>query len=103
MDTSEQKSSLPKLIYITSTHCQVCKSLKPKIKQMLVEHFPKMELIEYNTLESPEITAQWSVFAVPTILIFFDDHELFRYSRHLSIQQLISDLSRPYKMYFEEI
>lgn len=65
------------MIYFSHEGCNVCKVLKPKLKQLLNDKFPKIKFLKIDTIESPEISAQKSVFAVPTILVYFKGLSFF--------------------------
>src|SRR6056297_2953843 len=89
------------MVYFTTPGCNVCKALKPKIKQLLSDHFSKVEFIEINAEEHTELSADFSVFAVPTILIYFNGTEHYRKSRYISIQEISTLISRPYHLLFD--
>ena len=57
------------LFYFSHEQCSVCKVLKPKVAEMLTDEFPKAKMYYCDTKKSPELAAQNSIFAVPTILI----------------------------------
>jgi thioredoxin-like negative regulator of GroEL len=88
------------LFYFSTDECQVCKVLKPKVNEMLGQHFPKMKLFYVNSNQSPEIAAQNRIFVVPTILVFFDKREFLRKSRSFGLDELKSEISRPYHLMF---
>ena len=88
------------LIYFSHEQCNVCKVLKPKVKSMLDEYFPKIEMYYADTVLYPEIAAQNSIFTVPTIVIYFDKREFLRVSRNVSIKELQEKIQRPYEMMF---
>jgi thioredoxin-like negative regulator of GroEL len=88
------------LVYFSNTHCNVCKVLKPKIQDLLTEEFPLMKMYYCDTIESPEIAAQNSIFTVPTIVIYFDGKEYIRKSRNIGIMELQNDIERPYSLLF---
>jgi len=90
------------LLYFSSDTCSVCKVLKPKVSDLLRDQFPHMKLRYVNTELSPVISGQFRVFTIPTILIYFEGKELFRFSRNIHLQQLEESLSRPYSLVFEE-
>ncbi|MCK5220769.1 MAG: thioredoxin family protein [Candidatus Aminicenantes bacterium] len=100
-DIEEQISDFPALVlYLSREGCNVCRELKPKIIKLLERDFPKMKF-QYIDLDLvKEAPARFSVFAVPTILIFFDGKEFFREGRNLGIIQLSEKLNRPYSMLF---
>jgi len=90
------------LIYFSHEQCNVCKVLKPKIAELLQNEFPKMKMYYSDTVKFPETAAQNSVFAVPTLLVFFQGKEYFRKSRNISVGDLENDIARPYGMIFDE-
>ena len=88
------------LVYFSHEKCNVCKVLKPKILDILTEHFPKIKMYYSDTELFPEIAAQNSIFTVPTIIIYFDNKEFIRKSRSIGIDELRTDLERPYNLMF---
>ncbi|MBU8893302.1 MAG: thioredoxin family protein [Bacteroidales bacterium] len=88
------------LIYFSHEQCNVCKVLKPKIYNMLSENFPKIKMYYSDTVLYPEIAAQNSIFTVPTIIIYLDSKEFVRKSRNIGIEELKSELERPYDLLF---
>jgi thioredoxin 1 len=89
------------LVYFSHEQCSVCKVLKPKIKALLEEKFPKMEMYYNDTVNQAEVAAQNRVFAVPTVLVFFDGRETYRFSRNIGLGELEQSIERPYSMIFE--
>jgi len=89
------------LIYFSHEKCNVCKVLKPKVFEMLKENFPKMQMYYSNTVLSPEVAGQNSIFTVPTILIYFDGKEFLRKSRNISVEGLQKEIERPYQLLFD--
>jgi len=88
------------LSYFSTEQCSVCKSLKPKIIEMMDESFPKMKLIFIQSDQLPELAAQNRVFAAPTIVVFFAGRETIRKSRAFGIDELRSEIERPYTLLF---
>lgn len=86
--------------YFSTPQCNVCKVLKPKLKELLAEHFPEMKFAYVNTVEAQEMAAQNQVFTVPTILFHLDGKEFIRKSRNVNINVLAEELERPYDMMF---
>ena len=87
--------------YFSTPTCNVCKVLKPKLKEMLAEYFPEMKFGYVNTVEAMELAAQNQVFTVPTILFHLDGKEFIRKSRNVNLNVLAEELERPYEMMFE--
>lgn len=91
----------PVLIYFSGENCSVCHVLKPKIEQEVIRNFPKFKLYEVKTDIYKELTSQFTVFSIPTVLIFFDRKEFKRYGRNMSIPLFIEELERPYNLMCE--
>lgn len=88
------------LLYFSSESCSVCKVLRPKVEDLLQKQFPLMSSQYVDIEKSPVISGQFSVFTIPTILIYFDGKEQARFSRNISMHQLEESISRPYQLVF---
>ncbi|MBU0923506.1 thioredoxin family protein [bacterium] len=97
IDTGE-----PILVYFSGENCSVCKVLKPKIEEEVSKRFPKFKLFEVKTDLDKEITSHFTVFSIPTTLIFFDSKEFKRVGRNMSVALFIEELKRPYNLMCEE-
>lgn len=89
------------LAYFSTDACSVCKVLKPKVEEMAIAEFPKMQLVYVKSDELPDVAAQNSVFAAPTIVVFFDGRETIRKSRAIGVGELEQEISRYYAMLFD--
>jgi thioredoxin len=85
-------------LYFTSPNCAVCHALKPKLLDAIASTFDDVELISVDTSESPEISSQFGVFAVPTVLVFFDGKEFIRRTRNMRVEEVIDAMRRPYEV-----
>lgn len=79
--------------YFSHDECNVCKVLKPQVRE-ITDDFDQADFLYVNTKESMEIAGQYMVFAVPTIILFFEGREAKRYSRHISLQEFKEFLIR---------
>ncbi len=86
------------LLYFYSDNCAPCISLRPKVEELLKAEFPEMKLLLVNSEKHPDITAQYGVFANPTLLLYFDGHEHQRLSKYVGIAQLREAIARPYSL-----
>lgn len=89
------------IIYFYSDNCAPCVSLRPKVQKMVDDSFPEIKLAFVNSQKHPALPAAYSVFANPTLLLFFDGREYRRESKYISISQLSEVIKRPYKMIFD--
>ncbi len=88
-------------IYFSGVGCGVCEVLQPKIKKALDENFPLIEQYYFDIEEYKKLAISFDVFVMPTLLIFIDGKEFIRKSRNMSVDELITNLKRPYKLFFE--
>jgi len=86
------------LLYFSTPQCNVCKVLRPKLTELFQQHYPEIQRYYVDSTETPEIAGQYSVFAVPTILLFLDGKEFVRKSRNFSPAELIEEIRRPWEI-----
>lgn len=86
------------IIYFTSPKCNVCKTLRPKIMELMKDEFPEMGRYYADISENQDIPAKFSVFTAPTILVFLEGKEFSRKSRAMSPAQLVDEIKRPYSI-----
>jgi len=96
------KSNDALLVYFSGTNCGVCKVLKPKITQAFTENYPKIKQIEINIDENIELARQFNIYAMPSILVYFDSKEFARKERNISVEGFINEIARPYNLFFED-
>lgn len=94
------KSNEAVLFYLSTPQCNVCKVLKPKLIEFINQKFPMIKMGYINTEALPEVSAQNSIFTVPTILVFFDRKEFIRKSRNINLTEFENEIERPYSMFF---
>ena len=94
------KESPALLAYFSTDECNVCKILKPKVGELILSNFPQIELAYINLNRAHELAGLYRVFAVPTIVIFFENRELIRKSRNFGIHELEREINRPYALLF---
>lgn len=81
------------ILYLSTETCNVCKSLKPKVIE-LIESYSDIDFKYINITDQPEASGIYSVFAVPTIIFFVDEKEYFRESRFVSIDSIKEKIDR---------
>jgi thioredoxin-like negative regulator of GroEL len=86
------------MLYFSAPTCNVCHALKPKLTEAIMERFPTFVIERIDISETPEIASHFSVFAIPTVLIFFQGREFLRKSRHMSIGEVTDAIARPYSI-----
>lgn len=89
------------LAYFSTEACSVCHVLKPKVIEMVLESFPKMKMVFIEPDKLPELAAQNRVFTAPTVVVFFAGRETIRKSRAFGVDELKTEILRPYSLLFE--
>jgi len=89
------------LMYFSNDTCNVCKVLKPQIIEMLKENYPKIPFYYVDMSLTPEVSSQYGVFTIPTIVVYFDGNETIRKSRHIGVGELAQSIERPYNLIFD--
>jgi thiol-disulfide isomerase/thioredoxin len=87
-------------LYFSAPTCNVCHALKPKLFTALKENFKELEILSVDVSLDQEIAANYSVFAIPTLLVFLDGREFLRKSRHMSVDEVVAEIARPYEIMF---
>jgi len=100
IETIEKRlaSELAVGLYFSAPTCNVCHALKPKLLTAFEANFQQLQIISIDISETPEIASHFNVFAIPTLLVYLDGKEFLRKSRHMSVDQVVEEIKRPYDM-----
>jgi len=90
------EQNLAVMVYFSAPTCNVCHALKPKLLEAIESNFSMFKVISVDTSIEQETAAHFSVFAIPTVLVFLDGKEFLRKSRHMSVDEVIKEIKRPY-------
>jgi thioredoxin 1 len=90
------------LVWFTGPGCRICIDLKPKVAGLVNGDFPEISLCEVDCERSPDVAAQYRVFTVPTLLLFFRGQEFLRKGRNFSLHELRHAIERPYRLLFQD-
>ena len=82
------------IAYFYSDNCAPCKSLRPKVEELITEAYPNMQLYFINSEKHPRISAAFGIFSNPTLLVYFDRKEYLRKSKYISIPELSEGIDR---------
>jgi len=88
------------MVYFSGNNCGVCTALMPKIKESFTKNFPKMKQVYINANDFPKTAAHYNIFTIPSVLIFFENKETKRESRHISVDNLVLSTKRVYDIFF---
>ena len=74
------------VLYFTTTSCNVCKSIFPKLEALMQDY--TNPTIKIDAEQFPDIAGQHLIFTVPTILVFFEGKEVLRESRFIDFAKI---------------
>ncbi len=86
------------MVYFSAPTCSVCHALKPKLLQELEKNFHEFKVESVDISVDEDIAPHFSVYAIPTVLIFLAGQEFVRKSRHMSVNEVIEEIRRPYEI-----
>lgn len=90
------KENLAVMVYFSAPSCNVCHALKPKILEALDENFEDFLVESVDISIEEDIAPHFGVYAIPTVLIYLDGKEFLRKSRHMSVDEIVCEIKRPY-------
>ena len=92
------KENLAVMVYFSAPTCNVCHALKPKLLEELDKNFKDFKVESVDISVEEDIAPHFGVFAIPTVIVFLDGKEFLRKSRHMSVQEVINEIKRPYEI-----
>ncbi len=90
------KENLAVMVYFSAPTCSVCHALKPKLIEAIDANFEDFRVESVDIYLNEDIAPYFNVYAIPTLLIFLDGKEFLRKSRHMSVQEVVREIKRPY-------
>ena len=78
---------MKQLLHFTADWCNPCKKIKPIIESYVLENLD-VEYTQINVDEKPELTEEYSVRSVPTLIVLTDGEITNRHSGVVTSDQL---------------
>ncbi|MDY0200910.1 MAG: thioredoxin family protein [Tenuifilaceae bacterium] len=88
------------LLYLSGNDCGVCRTLEPKIKELMENKFPKVKLVFLDADVNRELAAQLRMLSIPGIVFYADGHEVFRANGLIHLSEFERKVERPYNLMF---
>lgn len=95
------KSVLNQALYFHHQDCGICVALAPKLKAMMEEQYPKLDLVWVDIEQEKEKAAEYRVFTSPTFIIILEDKEFYRFVRNFALFEVQEKLDRLYPLLFK--
>ncbi|MBN2816591.1 MAG: thioredoxin family protein [Campylobacterales bacterium] len=90
------KENIAVMVYFSAPTCSVCHALKPKLLDMLDKNFPEFKVESVDISVEEDIAPSFGVYTIPTVLVYLDGKEFLRKSRHMSVDEVMREIKRPY-------
>ena len=84
-----QKNELPVVVDFWAPWCGPCKMMGPNFSAAASELEPDFRLLKLNTENAQQVSAQWSIRSIPTMIIFKHGKEVARTSGAMDKNQII--------------
>ncbi|RAL55976.1 hypothetical protein BLM37_00325 [Candidatus Gracilibacteria bacterium GN02-873] len=75
-----------KILYIGTMFCSTCQALFPKVDE-IVKNLDFVDLMRVEIDEVREVASVFQVLSAPTILVFHNKKEYFRFSRYTRMEE----------------
>src|SRR5512139_896226 len=82
------KAQLPVLVDFTAVWCGPCKMLEPIVEQLAQDWQGKVNVVKLDVDENPNVTMQYQVMGVPTLMLFKDGAPVKRVSGYQAKERL---------------
>ena len=81
------------LVYFLGGTCAACWAIQGEVEKILAD-FPHVAAVEVTVEDQPALAAAYSVFAVPTAILFTAGKEALRLGRHVDLGGFRRQLAR---------
>jgi len=81
------------MIYFSGVGCNVCRDISPRIQEM-IKKYPNIVMGEVEVENLPSVASVFSVFTIPTLIIFFQEKEIIRQGRYINFIELEEKIQR---------
>ncbi|HHX86770.1 MAG TPA: thioredoxin [Firmicutes bacterium] len=88
------EASLPVLVDFWSPGCGPCQMMAPVLEELAAEYKGRLKVIKVNVAENMELSAQYGIMGVPTLILFKDGEQVETIVGFYPKNKLTSQLDR---------
>jgi thioredoxin 1 len=92
-ETEVLKSALPVVVEFGAVWCQPCKQLEPVLVKLGQEWGSKARLVKVDVDESVNLTMQFQIMSVPTVILFHNGQPMARFTGYQPRERILDKLS----------
>ena len=83
-------SSTPTLVEFYGTWCKPCRTMNPILDELKIQRKDRLSLMKIDVDKNLEITNQFKIRSVPTLILFQSGEIIWRKSCVMSIKEILA-------------
>ena len=87
-------SPIPVLVDFWAAWCGPCRAVAPVVEEIAREYNGKLKVVKVDVDESQDISAQYRIFSIPTLMVFKGGQEVERVVGAAPKQMLLSRVQK---------
>jgi thioredoxin 1 len=91
--TEVLQSDTPVLVDFWAEWCGPCRMVGPIVEELATEQAGKLKVVKLNVDDNPDVTRQYRVMSIPTLMVFSGGDERKRIVGARGKAQLLSEVS----------